>query len=63
MQLSEDDSGAEVLLGRTRVFTAVTAELAAPFGDRGNEGRVSYHVELSPLAVPTFEGARAGEAI
>mmetsp|Transcript_673 Transcript_673/g.1956 ORF Transcript_673/g.1956 Transcript_673/m.1956 type:complete len:307 (-) Transcript_673:74-994(-) len=61
-KLSEDDSGAEVLLGRTRVFTAVTAELAAPFGDRGNEGRVSYHVELSPLAVPTFEGARAGGA-
>ena len=59
-QFAGDDSGAEVLLGRTRVLTAVSAELVPPFADRGNEGRVQYNVEFSPMASPAFEAGRPG---
>jgi hypothetical protein len=59
-QFATDDSGAEVLLGRTRVLTAVSAELVPPFADRGNEGRVQYNVEFSPMASPAFEASRPG---
>lgn len=51
-KFAEDDTGAEVAVGQTRVATVITAELVAPFGDRGNEGRVNYNVQLSPLAFP-----------
>lgn len=46
-------------MGHTRVATAIAADLVAPFGDRGNEGRVVYSVHLSPLAFP--EGGSSGE--
>jgi hypothetical protein len=60
-QFAEDDTGAEVAVGQTRVATVITAELVAPFGDRGNEGRVNYNVQLSPLAFPdpTQSGMRS----
>lgn len=61
-KFAADDSGAEVLLGRTRVLTAVSAELVSPFADRGNEGRVQYNVDFSPMASPAFEAGRPGEA-
>jgi hypothetical protein len=60
LQFAADDSGAEVLLGRTRVLTAISAELVPPFADRGNEGRVQYNVEFSPMASPAFESGRPG---
>jgi hypothetical protein len=56
LQFAADDSGAEVLLGRTRVLTAISAEVVPPFADRGNEGRVQY----SPMASPAFEAGRPG---
>lgn len=61
-EFAADDSGAEVLLGRTRVLTAISAELVPPFADRGNEGRVQYNVEFSPMASPAFEAGRPGDA-
>lgn len=63
LQFAADDGGAEVLLGRTRVLTAVSAELVPPFGDRGNEGRVQYNVEFSPMASPSFEVGRPGGGV
>lgn len=60
-KFAEDDTGAEVALGQTRVATAIAADLVAPFGDRGNEGRVNYNVQLSPLAFPALDGAHGGE--
>ena len=60
LQFATNDSGAEVLLGRTRVLTAISAELVPPFADRGNEGRVQYNVEFSPMASPAFEAGRPG---
>lgn len=58
-QFAEDDSGAEVAVGHTCVATAIDADLVLPFGDRGNEGRVVYNVQLSPLAFP--EGSTSGK--
>lgn len=62
-QFAADDSSAEVLLGRTRVLTAISAQLLAPFPDRGNEGRVQYNVEFSPMASPAFEPGCPGAVL
>lgn len=54
----ETQTNAEVQVGKTRIHAVVTAALGAPFGDRGNEGTLSFSVTLGPLAGPQHEVAR-----
>lgn len=54
----ESQTNAEVELGKTRILAVVTAVLGAPFGDRGNEGTLSFSVTLGPLAGPQHEVSR-----
>lgn len=61
LELGRRDGTAEVALGDTRVLAVASAELAAPFPDRPNEGSLAVNVELSPLASPAFEPGRPSE--
>lgn len=54
----ESQTNAEVELGKTRILAVVTAVLGVPFGDRGNEGTLSFSVTLGPLAGPQHEVSR-----
>ena len=49
------DGSAEIQLGDTRVLASVSAELAAPYSGRPNEGSFSIFTEFSPMADPRFE--------
>ncbi|KAK9273030.1 hypothetical protein L1049_017837 [Liquidambar formosana] len=40
----------------------VTAQLVQPYRDRPNEGTLSFYIEFSPMADPTFEAGRPGES-
>eukprot|EP00741_Cyanophora_paradoxa_P014290 tig00020780_g13782.t1 len=56
------DTGlAEVQLGQTRVTAVVSAEIVEPYPDRPTEGFLSFNVELSPMAHPSFEPGRPSE--
>jgi len=51
-----------VQLGQTRVMAFVTAQLVEPYRDRPNEGSLAIFTEFSPMADPSFEAGRPGEA-
>jgi exosome complex component RRP45 len=62
LQLGRWDNGAEVTVqwgAGTRVTSLCTAELVPPSPDRPNEGMVSFTVDLSPMAAPSFRLAPA----
>ncbi|TMW58114.1 hypothetical protein Poli38472_011702 [Pythium oligandrum] len=54
----DDQSQAEVQLGRTRVIANVHGEIVPPFPDRPTEGFLHFSVELSPMASQNFEVGR-----
>lgn len=41
-----------------RVLVKITASVATPKADRGNEGVIQFNVDFSPMASPSFFGAR-----
>lgn len=49
-------------MGQTHVMGFVTAQLVQPYKDRPNEGTLSIFTEFSPMADPSFEPGRPGEA-
>ena len=49
-------------LGQTHVMGFVTSQLVQPFRDRPNEGTLAIYTEFSPMADPSFEVGRPGEA-
>ncbi|KAJ0405873.1 hypothetical protein P43SY_001605 [Pythium insidiosum] len=55
---NDDQSQAEVQLGRTRVIANVHGEIVPPFPDRPTEGFLHFNVELSPMASQNFEVGR-----
>ncbi|CAM0945708.1 unnamed protein product [Alopecurus aequalis] len=57
-----EDGSAEVELGETRVMGYVTAQLVQPYKDMPNEGTLAIFTEFSPMADPSFEPGRPGEA-
>jgi exosome complex component RRP45 len=57
-----EDGSTEVQLGQTHVMGFVTAQLVQPYKDRPNEGTLSIFTEFSPMADPSFEPGRPGEA-
>ncbi|CAL8462171.1 g1702 [Coccomyxa elongata] len=61
-QFSLDDRCATLDLGQTKVMTVITPTLTAPYEDRPNEGAVRFNVEFSPMASPSFQAGRPGEA-
>lgn len=52
---SHGRASTEVILGKTRVFTVVTASVEEPFPDRPTEGFIGFNVDLSPMASPAYE--------
>ncbi|XP_062173217.1 exosome complex component RRP45A-like [Alnus glutinosa] len=62
IKFSSVDGSAEVQLGQTHVMGFVTAQLVQPYKDRPNEGTLSMFTEFSPMADPSFEPGRPGEA-
>lgn len=58
---SPAQSRAEVVLGRTRVLTVVSAEVVPPFPDHPTEGFLAINVEFSPMASEAFEVGRPTE--
>eukprot|EP00898_Chlorokybus_atmophyticus_P003711 jgi/Chlat1/4340/Chrsp29S04497 len=57
------DGAAEVTLGdSTRVLSVASAELVTPYPDRPRDGQLQINVELSPMADPSFEAGRPGQA-
>ncbi|KAL3922898.1 MAG: hypothetical protein SGILL_001961 [Bacillariaceae sp.] len=62
LKLGRWDNGAEATVqwgAGTRVTSLCTAELVPPSPDRPNEGMVSFTVDLSPMAAPSFRLAPA----
>ncbi|GLD92489.1 hypothetical protein PINS_up001048 [Pythium insidiosum] len=55
---NDDQSQAEVQIGRTRVIANVHGEIVPPFPDRPTEGFLHFNVELSPMASQNFEVGR-----
>lgn len=51
---SVDDSSITVAFGETRVLAVVAAELEVPRGGH-NEGRLTFNVDLSPMASLAFD--------
>ncbi|KAB1227606.1 Protein ECERIFERUM 7 [Morella rubra] len=62
IKFGREDGSAEVQLGQTHVMGFVTAQLVQPYKDRPNEGTLSIFTEFSPMADPSFEPGRPGEA-
>lgn len=62
IKFSRVDGSAEVQLGQTHVMGFVTTQLVQPYKDRPNEGTLSIFTEFSPMADPSFETGRPGEA-
>ncbi|CAN6485796.1 unnamed protein product [Victoria cruziana] len=62
IKFGRNDGTAEVQLGQTHVMAFVTAQLIQPYRDRPNEGILSVFTEFSPMADPSFEPGRPGEA-
>ncbi|KAF5471177.1 hypothetical protein F2P56_011634 [Juglans regia] len=62
IKFGREDGSAEVQLGQTHVMGFVTAQLVQPYKDRPNEGTLSIFTEFSPMADPSFEAGRPGEA-
>lgn len=62
IEICRNDGTAEVQLGQTHVMAFVTAQLIQPYSDRPNEGILSVFTEFSPMADPSFEPGRPGEA-
>lgn len=62
IKFGREDGSAEVQLGQTHVMAFVTAQLLQPYKDRPNEGTLSIFTEFSPMADPSFEPGRPGEA-
>ncbi|KAJ6807994.1 exosome complex component RRP45A-like [Iris pallida] len=56
------DGSSEVQLGKTHVMGYVTSQLVQPYRERSNEGTLAIFTEFSPMADPTFEVGRPGEA-
>ncbi|GAB5364880.1 hypothetical protein AAMO2058_001008100 [Amorphochlora amoebiformis] len=48
----------EVSLGKTRVFSACSADVVKPYPDRPSEGFLRLFVDFSPMASPYFEHNR-----
>lgn len=48
----------EVRLGRTRIMTRISCEIARPFPDKPFEGIFACNTELSPMASASFEAGR-----
>jgi len=57
IQFGDSPGQAMVLLGQTRVYTAVTCQIVEPYPDRANEGLFSFHINFSPMASPSFESS------
>ncbi|KAG2671126.1 hypothetical protein I3760_14G119200 [Carya illinoinensis] len=62
IKFGREDGSAEVQLGQTHVMGFVAAQLVQPYKDRPNEGTLSIFTEFSPMADPSFEPGRPGEA-
>lgn len=62
IMFGREDGSSEVHLGQTQVMGFVTSELVQPYRDRPNEGFLSVYTEFSPMADPSFEIGRPGEA-
>ncbi|CAL5384843.1 unnamed protein product [Camellia sinensis] len=62
IKFGREDGSSEVQLGQTHVMGFVTSQLVQPYRDRPNEGSLSIFTEFSPMADPSFEAGRPGEA-
>ncbi|EXB93334.1 Exosome complex component rrp45 [Morus notabilis] len=62
INFGKHDGSGEVQLGQTHVMAFVTAQLTQPYRDRPNEGSLSIFTEFSPMADPSFEPGRPGQA-
>lgn len=62
IKFGREDGSSEVQLGQTHVMGFVTGQLIQPYRDRPNEGTLSIYTEFSPMADPSFEAGRPGEA-
>ncbi|CAL5350836.1 unnamed protein product [Camellia sinensis] len=62
IKFGREDGSSEVQLGHTHVMGFVTSQLVQPYRDRPNEGSLSIFTEFSPMADPSFEAGRPGEA-
>ncbi len=62
--LTSAEGSAKVSLGNTQILVGVKVDLATPYPEKPDEGTLSVHAELLPLASPTFEiGPPSEEAI
>ncbi|KAJ4814151.1 Exosome complex component Rrp42 [Rhynchospora pubera] len=62
IKFGREDGSSEVQLGETHVMAFVTGQLMQPYRDRPNEGTLAIFTEFSPMADPSFEPGRPGEA-
>ena len=53
--IEKAEGSARVLLGKTEVLVGVKIESGTPFPDTPNDGVLTVHAELVPLASPSFE--------
>jgi hypothetical protein len=51
----EGKATCEVVLGKTRVFCVVTADIVPPFVDRPTEGFLIFNCSISPMAGAHYE--------
>jgi exosome complex component RRP42 len=62
--LTSAEGSAKVILGNTQILVGVKVDLSIPYPEKPDEGTLSVHAELLPLASPTFEiGPPSEEAI
>ncbi|GMH40853.1 hypothetical protein BSKO_08757 [Bryopsis sp. KO-2023] len=62
-EFSLDGSSSTVLMGKTRVFTSVHAELGEPSPVQPHQGCLFFDVDFSPMASLTFKEQRNNESI
>ncbi|XP_031121397.1 exosome complex component RRP45A-like [Ipomoea triloba] len=62
IKFGKEDGSSEVQLGHTHVMGVVTSQLVQPYRERPNEGTLAIYTEFSPMADPSFEAGRPGEA-
>ncbi|KAL7664547.1 Uncharacterized protein ABC855_g2692 [[Candida] zeylanoides] len=59
--LHDEYGHVEVQWGATRLAVRVSADITAPYDDRPFEGLFSISTEISPMASPQFDAARAND--
>ncbi|KAG4305689.1 hypothetical protein PORY_000599 [Pneumocystis oryctolagi] len=52
---------AEVLLGKTRIFVRISAEITEPYPDKPYEGIFTIDIEMTPIVSSSFESGRSSE--